>query len=103
MTTTYTVPDTDFAVIKIIDSNFKDLNNKCAIVPVKFLVPADLKHEYIVPYLNPPYGDKDKRLIQDIVQNRCDPPVAWGNHKCVIIKLTRKYFFFQFFLEVLTL
>lgn len=31
----------------------------------------------MVRYMEPPYGDEDKKLIQDLIKNRSDPPENW--------------------------
>ncbi|XP_071629980.1 uncharacterized protein [Temnothorax longispinosus] len=35
----------------------------------------------IAPYMEPPYGDEDKKLIQDLIKNMSDPPESWPLYK----------------------
>lgn len=77
-----------FLVVNIINSNFKELNERLLIVPVTHcdVHSFDVNSEsYIIKYMNPPYGDEDENLIADFVKNKLEFPEDWGTHKCMIL------------------
>lgn len=88
---TVQVDNNDFVIIKFKDSNYKELDNELAIVPVKFTKFDQEKNHFSTKYLDPPYGTEDLKLIEDIVESNGYPPDAWSYHKCEALFFASTY------------
>lgn len=90
---TTTANSNDFIIVQFQNSSFEQLNEKLAVVPVKFTKFNHENNDFHTKYLSPPYEKEDLQLIEEIVKNNSPAPDAWDLHKCVALRCFSKYLY----------